>query len=50
MAQGVLCEVNSCRFWGEQNKCKADSIYIVNHSSKRADHSAETDCKTFEMK
>ncbi|WP_440109657.1 DUF1540 domain-containing protein [Paenibacillus sp. QZ-Y1] len=51
MAKDVLCEVNSCRHWAEENKCSASSIYIVSHSSKQeASHSAETDCKTFEVK
>ncbi|OXS52455.1 hypothetical protein B1A99_33890 [Cohnella sp. CIP 111063] len=50
MAKDVLCEVNSCRFWAEQNRCNAASIKIVSNSVKEADRSAETDCVTFEVK
>ncbi|MEN1987213.1 MULTISPECIES: DUF1540 domain-containing protein [Paenibacillus] len=50
MAKDVLCEVNSCRYWAQDNKCSASSIYIVSHSNKEANTSAETDCKTFEVK
>ncbi|MBP1990042.1 DUF1540 domain-containing protein [Paenibacillus eucommiae] len=50
MAKDVLCEVNSCRYWANENKCSASSIYIINHSNKEAHKSAETDCKTFEVK
>ncbi|RXZ81817.1 DUF1540 domain-containing protein [Paenibacillaceae bacterium] len=49
MAQDVKCEVNSCRHWADQNRCSASSIYIVSNSAT-AHQSAETDCKTFEMK
>ncbi|MCW3790779.1 DUF1540 domain-containing protein [Paenibacillus sp. LS1] len=51
MAKDVLCEVNSCRHWAQENKCSASSIYIVSHTSKDGvRQSAETDCKTFEVK
>ncbi|QOS79806.1 DUF1540 domain-containing protein [Paenibacillus sp. JNUCC31] len=50
MAKDVLCEVDSCRYWAQENKCNATSIYIVSHSSKPVNESAETDCKTFEVK
>ncbi|NMI07139.1 DUF1540 domain-containing protein [Paenibacillus sp. SZ31] len=51
MAKDVLCEVNSCRHWAQENKCSASSIYIVSHTSKdEVRQSAETDCKTFEVK
>jgi hypothetical protein len=50
MAKDVLCEVNSCRHWAQENKCSASSIYIVSHTSKEVSRSAETDCKTFEVK
>ncbi|GAA3409585.1 DUF1540 domain-containing protein [Paenibacillus hodogayensis] len=49
MAKDVLCEVNSCKFWANGNKCNASSIYVVSHSS-HARTSTETDCKTFESK
>ncbi len=48
MAKDVLCEVNSCRHWSNGNKCAAEMIYIV--SNQKANTSAETDCKTFEVK
>jgi hypothetical protein len=47
MAKDVLCEVNNCSYWGQGNKCNADSIYVVSHTGKRASDSKETDCKTF---
>ncbi|WP_085990975.1 DUF1540 domain-containing protein [Oceanobacillus senegalensis] len=50
MAQDVLCEVNSCKYWGPGNKCHAKSIYVVSHKGKKAANSEETDCKTFEPK
>lgn len=50
MAQDVLCEVNSCKYWAAGNKCRATSIYVVNNRSKQASNSEETDCKTFEPK
>ncbi|MEK3723838.1 MULTISPECIES: DUF1540 domain-containing protein [unclassified Paenibacillus] len=50
MAKDVLCEVNSCRHWANENQCTASSIYITNHQPKQAHSSAETDCKTFESK
>ncbi|MCZ8513041.1 DUF1540 domain-containing protein [Paenibacillus filicis] len=49
MAKDVLCEVNSCKYWGAGNKCNASSIYVVSHN-KHASNSEETDCKTFEPK
>lgn len=49
MAQDVLCEVNSCVYnINNENKCGASQIYVVNHKSKDASSSGETDCKTFE--
>lgn len=50
MAKDVLCEVNSCRFWAEQNKCSASTIRIASNSEKEVNRSAETDCATFEVK
>lgn len=50
MAQDVLCEVNSCKYWANGNKCAASSIYVVSNRGKEARHSEETDCKTFEPK
>jgi len=47
MAKDVLCEVDSCAYWGNGNKCHAEQIYVVSHVSK-AETSKETDCKTFE--
>jgi hypothetical protein len=48
MAKDVLCEVNSCKYWEEENHCGASSIYVVNNRNEQASNSAETDCKTFE--
>ena len=48
MAQDVLCEVNNCSYWGQGNKCKAEAIYVVSNTGKKAGSSEETDCKTFE--
>lgn len=50
MAKDVLCEVNSCKFWANGNKCNASSIYVVNRRNKEASSSEDTDCKTFEAK
>lgn len=50
MAKDVLCEVNSCKYWGAGNQCNASSIYVVSHHGKKANNSEETDCKTFEPK
>lgn len=51
MAKDVMCEVNSCKYWANENKCKASSISIVSHhGSDQARNSQETDCKTFESK
>lgn len=51
MAKDVLCEVNSCKYWANENKCNASSIYVVSHhGSNQARNSEETDCKTFEPK
>ncbi|MDX5475292.1 MAG: DUF1540 domain-containing protein [Bacillaceae bacterium] len=44
----VLCEVSNCHYWGNGNRCNADSIYVVSHKGSTASHSEETDCKTFE--
>ncbi|MFZ3589323.1 DUF1540 domain-containing protein [Bacillus sp. DJP31] len=48
MALDVLCEVNSCVHNMHGEKCGATQIFVVNHKSKDAENSAETDCKTFE--
>lgn len=48
MAQDVLCEVSSCVHNEHGEKCGATQIYVVNHKSKNAESSGETDCKTFE--
>jgi hypothetical protein len=49
MAKDVLCEVNSCKYWANGNKCAASSIYVVSRK-EQARRSEETDCKTFEPK
>lgn len=50
MAKDVKCEVNSCVFWGDGDKCDASSIYVVNTIDAQASNSSDTDCKTFESK
>ncbi|KAA9007525.1 DUF1540 domain-containing protein [Paenibacillus spiritus] len=51
MAQGVVCEVNTCTHWAEENKCSAESIFVAFNAHKEAANRAEeTDCKTFESK
>lgn len=50
MAKDVICEVNSCTHWAEENKCSADSIFVAFHSVVEPTRSEETDCKTFESK
>lgn len=50
MAKDVMCEVNSCKYWANENKCKASSISIVSHHGDQARKSEETDCQTFEAK
>jgi hypothetical protein len=51
MAKDVMCEVNSCKYWANENKCKASSISIVSHhGGDQARKSEETDCQTFEAK
>ncbi|PWA10051.1 DUF1540 domain-containing protein [Pueribacillus theae] len=47
MAKDVLCEVDTCTFWGDGNKCNADQIYVVKQV-KNPETTEETDCKTFE--
>lgn len=50
MAQDVLCEVESCKYWASGNKCDADVIYVVSQKGNNASNSEETDCKTFTPK
>lgn len=50
MAQQILCEVSSCLHWAGENHCGASEIYVVNHKKSEAQESAETDCKTFEVR
>jgi hypothetical protein len=50
MAQDVLCEVSSCVFNKQGERCGASQIYVVNNRAKNAENSEETDCKTFEPK
>ncbi|GGJ31680.1 DUF1540 domain-containing protein [Paenibacillus hunanensis] len=50
MAQGVLCEVNSCTHWAEQNKCTAETIFVTSHVKQEVTEAQETDCQTFEKK
>ncbi|NMO97586.1 DUF1540 domain-containing protein [Paenibacillus lemnae] len=50
MAKDVMCEVNSCRYWAQDNKCSASSIFVASHNPREARKPAETDCRTFEAK
>lgn len=49
MAKDVLCDVDTCKYWVEGNKCDANKIFITSHVSE-AETVKETDCKTFEKK
>ncbi|WP_151734293.1 DUF1540 domain-containing protein ['Paenibacillus yunnanensis' Narsing Rao et al. 2020] len=50
MAKDVLCAVNSCTYWEEENRCKAESIFVAYHAAKQPTEPEETDCKTFKKK
>ncbi|MFC4302673.1 DUF1540 domain-containing protein [Cohnella boryungensis] len=50
MAKDVRCEVNSCRYWADENQCRAETIFITKHIASEAANSVETDCGTFETK
>lgn len=47
MAKDVLCEVDTCIFWSQGNRCDADQIYVVSNVSN-PETTEETDCHTFE--
>ncbi|MFC4078377.1 DUF1540 domain-containing protein [Salinithrix halophila] len=49
MPKDVLCEVDTCTYWGKGNHCQADAIYVVGHTEEPHE-SEETDCKTFKPK
>jgi hypothetical protein len=48
MALDVKCEVRNCVHNRDGVSCEADEIFVVSHKGKRASHTEETDCKTFE--
>ncbi|WP_081949577.1 DUF1540 domain-containing protein [Paenibacillus durus] len=50
MAKDVLCEVNTCTYWANENKCNAESIFIAFNNVQQASRSEETDCDTFKKK
>lgn len=50
MAEDVMCEVESCRFYKDGNICTASSIKVINHSGHNAHDTGETDCETFEVR
>ncbi len=63
MAQEIMCEVKSCYFWNEGERCGADRIFVVNSAptspsmevgniggASHARTSDETACKTFRPK
>lgn len=56
----ILCEVASCHYWTQGDKCSANKIFVVNNSrvspsmeigniggQSHAQSSEETSCKTF---
>jgi hypothetical protein len=48
MAKDVMCRVENCRFWDNQN-CKASAIEVnVDGGGQNASYTAETNCHTFE--
>ncbi|HEY3315848.1 MAG TPA: DUF1540 domain-containing protein [Bacillota bacterium] len=60
MASDVKCEVSSCHYWGQGNRCEARAISVVNAVAGGANMEAgtigheaqarttdETACKTF---
>lgn len=47
MGQEILCEVNNCKYWSDNDRCGAQSIFVVSQRGKTARTSEETDCKTF---
>jgi len=42
--QGVKCQVNTCYFYAQGDKCTASMIEVT---PKNAASSSETDCSTF---
>ncbi|MHB8928492.1 MAG: DUF1540 domain-containing protein [Bacillota bacterium] len=63
MASDVKCSVPSCHYWGQGDRCEANSIYVVNAGGgsasmaagtigrkEQAQSSDETACKTFKPK
>ncbi|WP_010174443.1 DUF1540 domain-containing protein [Bacillus coahuilensis] len=48
MAKDVRCEVNNCLYWESGNQCGAERIIVKALNGKKAEHSKETDCETFE--
>lgn len=44
----MKCEVRNCVHNRDGEVCGAEEIFVVSHKGKRASHSEETDCKTFE--
>lgn len=47
MAKDVLCEVNSCKYWGHGNMCHADAIYVISSTNSVAETTDHTGCQTF---
>ncbi|HUC93168.1 MAG TPA: DUF1540 domain-containing protein [Paenibacillus sp.] len=41
MPEGVKCSVSNCTYWGEGNKCVANSIMIDIDKHASADYSSE---------
>ncbi len=43
----VTCTVDSCTFWEDGNRCKAEEIFV---SGQNASECEETNCHTFQAK
>lgn len=49
MLRNVKCDVDSCKYWAQGNRCDADEIFITSHVQE-AERVKETDCETFELR
>lgn len=47
MSNRILCSVRNCQYWDDGNICGADQIYVISTTGETAEHSRQTDCKTF---
>jgi len=50
MAKDVMCRVENCQFWNNQN-CNATAIEVdVDDGGQNASHTRDTNCHTFKSK